>query len=76
MDLVGIQPTYVFRVGADPEFNFLLDADANDCKYSVTVDIQPVSPFITSEDFGSFINHDIEFVRLWTKMFPPSVTIA
>jgi len=65
MNLVGIQAEYIFRVGVDPTLNFELDADSNDCKYSVTVTENPESAHIILLNNGLFSNPDPEFVRLW-----------
>ena len=75
MDLVGIDASYIFRVGVDSDLKIDLDADANDCKYSVTVTVSPLSAQIIHDDIGEFVNHDQEFVRLWTKNYPPSLTV-
>ena len=52
MNLVGIDAHYIFRVGVDPDLKIDLDADANDCKYSVTVSVSPLSAEITHDDTG------------------------
>lgn len=75
MNLVGIDSLYIFRVGVDSDLKIDLDADANDCKYTVTVSVSPPSAFMTYDVIGDFYNHDTEYKRLWTKNSPPSLTI-